>query len=249
MILNGELEHGNMSESDYEQLIYSESKLYKPDVIVFEFCFNGLKKLGKYAEQFEDILIFEAVMLKQLQEERKKERRETFKIYKRSLIASVVTVATFVIVTGLAFPDFFRRFLNIPVKTPFDNNGSVIVFTDDTRIYDSMDKMIEEENLKILYPAELSDNYEFTNFRVYDYGSYLEVWAYSTDIFIDFIVEIGANRIVEYSHLQEINGEKYNVFERDGRYQAEWNYNEDYYSITVSDKAILTEIIKKLKES
>jgi hypothetical protein len=100
-----------------------------------------------------------------------------------------------------------------------------------------------------MYPAVLPAGYIFTNFEVTDFGTELEILVYASDPYIAFRVLVGANMIVnDYSH--EANGIKYNVSDLgDGLYQAQWTNGTDYYTIVVSDNAILSEIIKNLKET
>jgi hypothetical protein len=61
-------------------------------------------------------------------------------------------------------------------------------------------------------------------------------------------VRLGANIIID-SYSYEINGIKFVVVELDdGLYQAVWSYNEDYYTLVVNDREVLSEIIQNLQE-
>jgi hypothetical protein len=110
-----------------------------------------------------------------------------------------------------------------------------------------MSEMIETENLSILYLATLPNGYEFTDFRVTDVGTHLEVRAYISEPHIYFEIEVGTNQVEPNDYSYETNRIKYNTLDMgDGLYLAWWFYNGDYYSIVVDDEAFLSKIIEYL---
>jgi hypothetical protein len=166
---------------------------------------------------------------------------------------AVVSLTLALTITVVAFGDniteFLRSALNIEQRTPTDINGDEVVLTDNIRTYNSMSSMLETENLNILYPTMLPDNYEFTNFEVTNFGADFEVRASAVEPHILYIVRIGAdNQISHYDY--EINGIKFYIVELDERlYQAGWNHNGDYYTAVVGNRAALLEIVENLRGS
>jgi hypothetical protein len=168
----------------------------------------------------------------------------------------VATVAILLLATAVAaafgynLVDMFFSALNSPDGTSIDfNSGNELSIIYNTRDYDSINELLECENLNILYPAELPHGYSFTNFNVHETNSGLWINLYATEPYITFSVEIGVNhQINRYAH--KTNDIEYNVFESvNGMQQASFNYNDNYYTIIVSDRAMLSKIINKLKKS
>ncbi|MCL2071162.1 MAG: hypothetical protein FWH07_02890 [Oscillospiraceae bacterium] len=168
------------------------------------------------------------------------------------MIAAVIASFSLVIVTVSAMGynpiELIRNALNSSNRIATDNRGDGVMLSDDIRVYNSMSEMLEKENLNILYPAKLPDKYEFTEFKITDFGDILVAGSYNIEPYISFEIRIGAGIPIEdYSH--EINGIRYTITERDSMYDVAWSYGTDYYTIVVGDKTIISEIIENLKES
>ncbi|MDR2572485.1 MAG: hypothetical protein LBD23_19615, partial [Oscillospiraceae bacterium] len=176
-----------------------------------------------------------------------------YKRHKAVAVAAIAVITSVFLITvssalGYSFIELIRSAFSSSEKFATDNDGNEIILAD-TRFYNSIDEMLEAEKLSILFPVNLPHGYNFTDFEITDFNTDLELRIYATNPYIMFIVRIGANNQIE-SYSYEANGIKYNIVKMDdGLYQAEWNNNEDYYTIAVSDKAILSEIIKNLKEN
>jgi hypothetical protein len=150
---------------------------------------------------------------------------------------------------GFNFVDMIWNAISSPNRTATDSEGrGNTVLTDDVRIYNSMSEMLEIENLKILYPAKLPVEYKFADFVVFDSNGNFSVEALAIEPYISFIVQIG-NEVLFDNYDYETNGIKYNIIERDGVYQAIWSDDTGYYTIAVSDKDVLLEIINNLQKS
>jgi len=166
-----------------------------------------------------------------------------------TVLALLFAITATAAAMGYSITDLGKKILNINEKTSTDYNGIEIIRTNDTRIYKSMSEMLEIEKLNILYPVKLPAGYEFTDYRIDDFGSYSEVRAYTSEPYLVFTVEIETSQVDTNNYLYETNGIKYNIVEMgDGFYQAWWFNNNDYYTITVSNKNMLSEIIKNLME-
>jgi hypothetical protein len=177
-----------------------------------------------------------------------------YRKHKRFAVVGIVILSsTLLITTAAAFGfnilELARNAISNPNNITSDEDGRDAIFSDDVRVYDSISAMLETEKFSILYPAELPIGYEFTDFMVIAIATDLEIQMFASEPYISFVVLIGAENQVE-NNIGEINGIRYNITEmEDGLYVAEWNHNGDYYTIVVSDTAILSEIIENLKES
>jgi hypothetical protein len=266
MVLGGAVKRELMSQSKYEYLLEREAELAEPDIMVLEFCTTGLKTFDEYKD-YDDVIIYGEAVRKFV--DRRKTEQEVLNVFyngkpkykkpKRAVILLVAVASAFIITTvtstamGQSIVDLsFKVFRDIiPEKTPASFNGNGVNVTSDVRYYDSMSEMIEAENLDILYPVELPDGYNFTNFVFSDFGFKLEVMAYAEEPRISFSISIGEDiNVYNYDYEYEANGIKYSIVEiEDNMYQALWVRNGDYYSIANADKAVLSEIIRNLKES
>ena len=229
LILNGLLEHESMDKAICEALLEYEAKLDNPNKAVVKFCTVRLNKKQPKANHI-------------------------FRVHRRVFVAVIAVIATLFIATitaaafGYNILDLAKKALNIPEKTVSDFDGNDVMFSNNTRFYNSMDEMLETENLNILYPVKLPDGYCFTNFEVIKTDIGFDIWAYAAEPYIDFRILVGANiNIDHYSH--ETNGIEYDIVKIDDNlYQAVWSDSEDYYMIVVGDEALLSEIIKNLQE-
>ena len=277
MCLDGELEHERMSQRKYEYLMGCEADSHNSEEAIFNFCIEGLKRFEHY-KGLEDVEIWgEAIILhskgeyielavmsdyyrlpkeseEQVSEVPLTERRRFPKKAKRAIVAvcAIISVLAVITVTAAALGynvlDLIKKALNIPDTTVSDDSGNDMIFTGNSRSYNSMTEMLESENLSILYPVELPTGYSFTDYEVVDDGLYFEIKAYATKPHISFIVLIGANFQID-SYGYETNNINYNISELgDGLYKAHWSDNADYYEIVIDDKEILSLIIESLKE-
>jgi len=251
-LLTGTLEH-ELSQSDYEFFLESESKLLEPSVAVVEFCIAGLKQFPQYKD-LEDVQVYTAVLYKSTggAEKSKATPKKLIRIHKKIAIAVIAIITTLLIATATAAAFGYNIFemiwnaINTTENTSVDSGGNnEVFFTKKSRFYNSMEEMLEIEKMNILYPAKLPDGYSFTDFEVVIFDNNLSIEAFALEPYISFIVRINANIGLD-SYLHEVNDIKYNVFDMGGLYQAEWNIGTDYYEIVVSDEAIILEIINNL---
>jgi hypothetical protein len=235
LIVIGEIDHKYMNLQGYEIILALESSYHHPRKDVVDFCIEGLQFFKEY-RHCNEILIIGMVI-------KKYTGGSNIKTFKRAAAAAVATVAAFCIIVAIAFPDYARELFKISDEEP-SSDISNITRSNEVRYYETIDELLELENIKILYPV----GYKFTDVVVHDFGTHLEMWAYSIKHGIKFSVEIGVNYPID-DYEYETNGIKYNIVEvSDGLYQAYWIDGSNYYRIDVSDKAVLSEIIKNLKE-
>jgi hypothetical protein len=140
-----------------------------------------------------------------------------------------------------------RVAFNAPDRTATDDGREARV-ADGIQSYNSIIEMLEAENFDILYPTILPNGYEFTDFEVDDLGdNQTRIWLGASEPYISFTIRANSDvQIDEYDY--EVNGIQYSIFESgNGTYVATWVYNGDYYTIDVSDRAVLSEIIENLR--
>jgi len=251
--IDGELKHSLMAEDEYELLLGHEcfNSDIIPSRVVLKFCEVGLKQINQY-EKYE-------FLFKKAEKKASETEETTIKFVKSKkrtwrFVASVASVCVISVVAVSVFAfggfnifDLIRNAFNSPDGISIDNSGNQgFSSMEKFRSYNSIDELLETENVNILYPTKLPDEYSFTDFMFIDYGTHFELMASATEPHILFVVKIGLNNQIE-SFTYETNGIKYNVIERDGLYTAEWNIGEDYYGMSVSDKATISEIIENLR--
>ena len=254
LLLKGELEHQYMAEEDYSWLLDNEigREDFNPAVTTFCLCDEGLGRFDEY-KNYDDIHIDIDSIFAQAEREGVEAAHEEGKKFtvvkpkrlKRSVIIAAAVVSALLV--AFSFTDFFRKFLNVPEKTPVGSDDNHIFRSDDTRFYNSMLEMLEAEKLNILYPAKLPNGYAFTNFEVNDFGVDFAILAYATEPYIEFkvLVDVGIH-IDSYEY--KVNGIGYNIFKMsENLYQADFSIGEDYYLVVVNDRAILSDIIKNLQ--
>jgi len=256
MLLNNELEREFLTEEDYSDLIDNEMSLPEPLNEVIDYCIDGLSEFEEYQETVEKINIDIEALIRQVDEEQKAKQcaGKRKKSKKMLFVAAAAVVAIFSaqlvsVVMGYSnVIDLIRNAINTPEKKVMYNNDKHMIFTDNTRFYDSMNEMLETENLSILYPTKLPNGYEFTEFMIADTGDYIELRAYAVDPYISFAVEFGVDfQIDNYDY--EINDIEYNIVETaNGMYKAEWIDGSDSYGIIVGEKATLSKIIENFEE-
>jgi len=177
-----------------------------------------------------------------------------YKAHKRVVVAGMVVFSVFTVTLtasalGYNVVDLFRSAFSKSDKTDTDEDGNQI-FLAELRFYESIIELLEVENLSILFPAKLPVGYEFTDFIVSERenDTKTQIQAFATEPYISFVVIIDTDSVMESYHY-EANGIEYNILDLGNElYQAEWIYSDNYYTVIVSDKAILSEIIENLKE-
>lgn len=174
------------------------------------------------------------------------------KLKRVAVLLTLLVVAT-LLLQGMAmalgydnFIDMIRAALSNPEVSVTDFDGSnEMIRRDEFRSYNFINELLTTENLDILFPARLPAGYEFFDFEVIDLVNNLRIQASATEPFIEFVVDIGANFVIDnYSH--EINNIKYNVVERNDLFQAQWNYGTNFYTVIVIEFETLLEIIENL---
>jgi hypothetical protein len=262
LCLNGELNADSMSLSDYERLFDYETDLDEPQSSVLVFCSNGLNQHEAYGKHLpkpslESVFEKHEQMFggKSAEPKAKKLRFLPTSRWDRLVATIAICVAIGLIaLQGMAMAMGYDNFVHM-IRSAINSSdnratnsaiGRDTMFMEDgTRIYNSINDLLETEGLNVLFPARLPEGYHFETFEVNAFGTDLLIRALATEPFIEFIVNIGANTQIE-NYDYEIDGIKFYVIERDGLHQAGWSDSGDYYTVVVNDSAALLEIINNL---
>jgi hypothetical protein len=251
MFLNGTLNADLMGMEEYERMFDYESDNFNEytmngDILVF--CSNGLNQYEKY-NKFDHIKPDLDKIFARFEREQRAQHRAKFRKSKRFALIAAVVIGSMLIATvtaaamGYNFIDLIRRAVNAPDRSATHGNDNQMNFSD-LRFYGSVAELFEVEDISFLYPV----GYEFSNIEVDDFDGDLIVRMSCSDPYISFGVRLGVNvQLDSYSY--EMNGIKYRVLEMGGGlYQADFSYNDDYYTIEVGNRDIISEIIENLWE-
>jgi hypothetical protein len=264
MCVNGELNADLMSLSDYERLFDYETDLDEPQSSVLVFCSNGLNQHEAYGKHLPKPSL-ESVFEKheQMFGGKSAEPKATPKVKKRRFVPTsrwgrleATFVAIFIgaalLAQGVAYAFGYNLFgmiwqaISNSDRAAVDVSGDNQIFLSDTRFYDSLEELLEMENLNVLFPASLPNGYTFTDFIVIDTDHNFQIQMFAAEPFIEFIAYIERDIQLD-SYDYESDGIKYRILEMgDGLYQADFSYETDYYTIVANDRAILSEIINNL---
>jgi len=241
--------YNKLSRTELEQLFLRETELSiaekNPDVLVS--CARALQRYEPYATDARNAEL--RTPLEELLSEYERRNQQGSRKVSRTVIA-VAIAAAIATATAAALEyntvEMLWNAISSPENAVSDTSGNVLSWTEGTRFYNSFAELLEAESLDILVPAELPNNYLFTHFEVSTFGGQIVVMAYSPEPYIDFNVKIDVDHPVE--PLFQIGEIKYNIIETNGHFQAVWNYNGDYYTITAGDESVLSEVIQNLSE-
>lgn len=168
------------------------------------------------------------------------------------IVCIIVIIGSFIVMTATArgmgydsIVDMGKALFKLPEKIIAQQNDKEMIYSLDSRSYDTVEDMVAAENLDIIYPRELPNGYVFENIIVVDFGDYLDVTLNSNENYIDMALTTNTTiQIAEYT--DEINGIKYNIVNRNGLYEAYWNLDSNYYKLSCIDKEDLFYTISKI---
>ena len=177
-------------------------------------------------------------------------------LFKKKYVLVTVTILLLMIfsqLTAMAFGfnpilemyNFFTSNTDISTVTEGDITYS---YLDNTKTYSSIEELIAQENLDIIYPIELPDGIKLRQIRKYDLdGDNQFYYSFSND---DLIWQINER------HIFDVNDNEYNTLEigtieikiikQDINYTAIFYYNNFEYGITYTIYDSLIEIISNL---
>lgn len=236
---------GNGDEELVSQCAFLLNKLEPPQMIRTDF----INIIEKTKEQYVTI-----VPEKNIRHELPKKRV----IFKRvALIAAVVAVimATTVVIASAFGFDVFGYLSEIAHKEDgekIDIEGFTFYNSVESKYYSSLEEILAEYKWDIMYPRKFPENVNIkeVSINVTPRGNdEIRIYTSCTEICI-FIEQNVSNEIAwaEHDSFCEVNGVKYYIFQRDGRYIANAYYMGDYYYIQANNYDDLIFIINNLKE-
>lgn len=179
------------------------------------------------------------------------------------LIAACITllVALFSIVSGATEWNFFdflaEKFGSVhsaPIDEDLDFNGETITINGKATTYSTVDKALKSEKIDVLYPSVLPDGSKITELVFNENGDIKEM-SYIFDnpnLFSDiyFNTEISQAEKEMSTEIMEINSITCYICEMEdiSTTQITFEYEGNAYTFTHTDKAVLIETIKNLKE-
>ena len=130
--------------------------------------------------------------------------------------------------------------INVDDFTFYHNGGS--------KQYSTIEEMIEEENLNIMYPSKWPDGIELNRVQISNEVSGVVIYFYTNDTDVGINVELEADEI-SLSNYEELiyNDIVYYIKERHGIVYASCYYNKSLYYISAHTKEDLTYIIENIR--
>ena len=184
-----------------------------------------------------------------------------FKKKKILLIAAVIAILVAILsIVSIAFEwnifdsikDKFGSLLNSPIGVEQTENGITFENLGEIKEYKNIQEVIENEDLGILLPTNLTNNLAIEMIKVYEVDGNQEIFV-SLNNGLSYIVTSGKNipkNVVDKLEIMVINEfELYIEYLEDvNLYQVYFTYNNDFYNIMYNDKQVLLEIIENLEE-
>lgn len=135
-----------------------------------------------------------------------------------------------------------------------DVGGVTITKPNETITYDTLEELLEKENIDVLYPTWLPDNEEIASVWFIDdvhsdyYIFKCENAAYSINVVLDKSIDDDSKNSLNF---KEINGFSvyYEYYDDENHFQANFEHNGKLYSISAYTEDELFKIIENLKET
>lgn len=131
-------------------------------------------------------------------------------------------------------------------------NGITIIKADYSKEYDSIENLVKNEELNILYPAELPEGIEIKSIRSISYENekYKIVFVFnkkSISMEVKNQISFADDFIHNNANLKTNNIDIYIISLDEESIEAVFHYNELEYVIISTDKNLLIQLIEKLK--
>ena len=182
-------------------------------------------------------------------------RRKPRYVLKRIAIiaAAILIMLTSTVAIASAFGVDALKYLKNIIGKPDGTTVNIDEFTfynaDIQKKYDSVQKMIEEENLDIMYPALLPEGYDIESItlEIVENGRNAVLIA-TNDAYVGITIELDASEFdPDYDEIYEHNGIVYNIRKFES-YWANCYYKNNSYYITANTYEELIFIIDNMKE-
>lgn len=184
----------------------------------------------------------------------KKRRWKTAAIIAAAVLLFAFGITALADTMGYDILSYLREMVGMEPGTVTEKDGVTLVHIGETKDYSSVEELLRDENLNIMYPSVLPDGITLEEVRVVDSetgGSRIQFIMNTSDITIN--VDTSAEMQVDFpyyeSHYEKHTSGNHDfyLFEEE-RHFAICHENETYYSIGAADKETLIFIINHMKE-
>ena len=141
--------------------------------------------------------------------------------------------------------EFVSELLNLSPGT-YDGDGFTLIKGNSSSRFDSVEALLQEEELKILYPANLPENIEIENITIIEIENDMRVYFNFNIDDLTMLTKAIGKQIDDPEHLRIINEFACYVDQYDGKYQATFYHENREYTIVHSNYEELVEIIENL---
>lgn len=182
------------------------------------------------------------------------QRNKRFVLKRIAIIAAAIlilitTTITIVAAFDIDISGLIKSIVGKPDGTTVNIDEFTFYNTDGSKKYDSVQKMIEEENLDIMYPTLLPEGTNLETLSLIAVQNNRDAILFATnDANVNIEIQLNTSEIHNSSDtIYEHNGIEYYVFSRD-HYLAICYYNGDTYYIAANTYEDLILIIDNMKE-
>ena len=179
---------------------------------------------------------------------------------KKSILITIIIVITMLLANQLVIVAFDfnpiiymieqgKEIINMISGDRMDIDGITFISMGETQEYESIEALVESENIEILYPVYLPDDTKLLSIeKLFDEKI---IFNFSpNDLYIsksnEFDVDLNK---IEDAVIYETEIAKIYIFKIPNKYQAVFHYNDEEYIICYSEYDILTQILDSMKVS
>ena len=192
-----------------------------------------------------------------------KGRSTKVKSRKILLIAAIISILIAIFaVTSIAFDwnifdelkNRFGTMLNIPVNQEMKLNGVTVISNGKSVVYNDIEEALKNENINVLYPTKLPENATLERVSVYQKNQEEKISFVFSNEKLRYSVILNQTLSVDIksvaNEVTEINGVQCYIIDMPDikSTQIHFEYNENVYETSYTDKQELIEIIHNLKE-
>ncbi len=165
------------------------------------------------------------------------------------LVSILVCSSACMAVLGFDICRYIADIVRQPAQTQFSVDGFTFHCNDKVKKYDSIEELVKQENLDIMYPTKLPEGVKITNVRISkEINGNDVVQILTNDINVGINIELKHN-LIESSvdEIIVVDGKDFFIYKSD-IFFANCFYNNNYYTITANTKEDLMIVLENFKE-
>lgn len=184
-------------------------------------------------------------------------RKKATRLRKVLIVAATLVVLVFgaSAVAGAFGTDLrslFKQIMGMSKNSQLEAESITLIRYDDTKEYASVEELLHDQALTILYPTKLPEDVSIKTIYVDDMeNGRLSIRFYTGDTTTSIVVETNAGSQTEdYSDCEHYRFEErdYYLFEESDFYYAICYYNNNFYSLRSTNRENIILIIENMKE-